>query len=62
MSEGRTEKGTCRTGVYRTNEPVKPSKMGKTLVCWGGMGQPRCKYFKTCARENGVNTIGLRNG
>jgi hypothetical protein len=42
--------GTCRgEGHYTTTEVV----LHGALVCFGGFGQPKCRYLKDCLEENG---------
>jgi len=40
----------CRLGIYRDNSVVTH----KPIMCFGGFGQPACKYIKECTSENGI--------
>ena len=42
--------GECRTLEYKTNEVVTHGP----LVCFGGFGQPRCKFLLDCMKENNM--------
>jgi len=46
----REKTHVCRAGIYITNKVV----VRGGLVCRGGFGQPKCKYLKACAEENGL--------
>lgn len=40
-------KNECKAGQYFHNIVI----LRTPLVCFGGFGQPQCKYFKECAEE-----------
>lgn len=48
VTQQQSDKGTCRKGLYRTNQVV----LHKPLVCLGGYGQPTCEFLNVCYREN----------
>lgn len=49
--------GECKSGIYKDNVVVTHFP----LVCFGGLGQPRCKYLDACAQENGMKKRKQRN-
>ena len=41
------ETNKCHKGIYKNNEPSRRN----ALVCVGGFGQPRCKYYNRCKNK-----------
>lgn len=42
--------GDCKAGIYKDNIAVTHFP----LMCFGGLGQPRCEYLDECVQENGL--------
>ncbi len=40
--------GICQAGIYKDNMIVTRHP----LMCFGGFGQPPCKYLADCMKEN----------
>ena len=39
----------CKAGHYTSNDVV----LHGALICCGGLGQPRCKYYEDCLKDFG---------
>jgi hypothetical protein len=48
MPNKNKQENKCRAGIYTINM-VKVGHGG--LMCFGGFGQPACKYLKECLEE-----------
>jgi len=45
--------GVCAAGIYKDNTVIKITP----FVCFGGYGQPPCKYLTKCKREHLKNMM-----
>lgn len=50
MKKSQNKNKECKTGEYKTNEVVTHGP----LICFGGFGQPRCKFLYVCTKENNM--------
>jgi len=50
MKKNQNKNKECKTGEYKTNEVVTHGP----LICFGGFGQPRCKFLYVCTKENNM--------
>jgi hypothetical protein len=48
----------CKAGYYKDNSVVTHSP----LVCFGGFGQPECKYLNECLNEYGFRIHITKKG